>query len=177
MLELGSHTESVQVSAVTPLLESSNVSLGQVVDQRRLTELPIQVGNAEELVLLIPGVVNTTNLKARKTSFANAASQFSTDGGAQFSSEFTIDGVPNTFSAGSTPNNPVVAFQPPQFAVSEFKVQTSAFDAGVGHTPGALVNLITKSGTNEFHGEVHEWLINSALDAPTFFVNKAGLKK
>ena len=177
VLEVGSHTENVQVSAATPLLESSNVSLGQVVDQRRLTELPIQVGNAEELVLLTPGVVNTTNLKARKTSFANAASQFSADGGVQFSNEFTIDGVPNTFSAGSSPNNPVVAFQPPQSAVSEFKVQTSAFDATVGHTPGAVVNLITQSGTNEFHGEAHEWLINSALDAPTFFINKAGLKK
>lgn len=177
VLEVGSHTESVQVSAATPLLESSNVSLGQVVDQRRLTELPIQVGNAEELVLLTPGVVNTTNLKARKTSFANAASQFSADGGAQFSNEFTIDGVPNTFSAGSSPNNPVVAFQPPQSAVREFKVQTSAFDATVGHTPGAVVNLITQSGTNEFHGEAHEWIINSALDAPTFFVNKASLKK
>src|SRR5262245_40227278 len=134
-LQLGDRAESVTVSAAAPLLESATVSLGQVVDQRRLTELPIQAGNAEELVLLTPGVVNTTNLKARKASFNNAASQFSTDGGAQFSNEYTIDGVPNTFSVGSTPNNPVVAFQPPSSAVSEFKVQTSAFDATLGHTP------------------------------------------
>src|SRR5262249_33297834 len=72
---------------------------------------------------------------------------------------------------------PVVAFQPPQSAVSQFKVQTSAFDAGVGHTPGAVVNLITKSGTNRVHGELHEWLVNSAFDAPTFFLNRAGRQK
>lgn len=176
-LQVGSQTESVEVSAAAPLLETATVSIGQVVDQRRLTELPIQAGNAEELVLLTPGVVNTTNLKARKASFNNAASQFSTDGGAQFSNEYAIDGVANTFSVGSTPNNPVIAFQPPASAVSEFKVQTSAFDATLGHTPGAVVNLITKSGTSQFHGEAHEWLANSALDAPTFFVNRARLKK
>jgi hypothetical protein len=173
-MQIGDRTESVEVSAAAPLLESANVSLGQVVDQRRLTELPIQAGNAEELVLLAPGVVNTTNLKARKASFNNAASQFSTDGGAQFSNEYTIDGVPNTFAVGS---NPVVAFQPPQSAVSEFKVQTSAFDAAVGHTPGALVNLITKGGTSQVHGELHEWLVNGALDAPTFFLNRSGQPK
>jgi hypothetical protein len=173
-LQLGDRAESVSVTVAVPLLESSNVSLGQVVDQRRLTELPIQAGNAEELVLLTPGVVNTTNLKARKASFNNAASQFSTDGGAQFSNEFTIDGVPNTFAVGS---NPIVAFQPPQSAVSEFKVVTSAFDASLGHTPGSVVNLITKSGTSQFHGELHEWFVSSALDAPTFFVNRAGQPK
>jgi hypothetical protein len=173
-LQVGDRAESVEVTAAAPLLESATVSLGQVVDQRRLKELPIQAGNAEELVLLTPGVVNTTNLKARKASFNNAASQFSTDGGAQFSNEFTIDGVPNTFAVGG---NPIVAFQPPQSAVSEFKVQTSAFDAGVGHTPGAVVNLITRGGTSVFHGELHEWLVNSALDAPTFFLNRSNQEK
>lgn len=170
-LQVGNVAESVEVSAQTPLLESSNVAIGQVVDQRRMTELPIQAGNPDELVLLTPGVVNTTNLKARKASFNNAGSQFSTDGGAQFSNEYTIDGVPNTFSVGSTPNNAVVAFQPPQEAVSEFKVLTSAFDASAGHTPGAIVNLVTKSGTSQFHGEAHEWFANSALDARTFFIS------
>src|SRR5215469_10068157 len=176
-LQVGNVAERVEVTASTPLLESSNVSIGQVVDQRRMTELPIQAGNPDELVLLTPGVVNTTNLKARKASFNNAASQFSTDGGAQFSNEYSIDGVPNTFSVGSTPNNAVIAFQPPQSAVNEFKVETSAFDASVGHTPGALLNLTTKSGTSQYHGELHEWLANSALDAPTFFVNRSGQKK
>lgn len=176
-LQVGDRAESVEVSAGTPLLETATVSIGQVVDQRRLTELPIQAGNADELVLLTPGVVNTTNLKARKASFNNAASQFSTDGGAQFSNEYAIDGIPNTFSVGATPNNAVIALQPPQSAVSEFKVQTSAFDASLGHTPGAVINLISKGGTSRFHGEAHEWLVNSALDTNSSFVNHDGLNK
>ncbi len=170
-LQVGDVAEHIEVPAATPLLESSTVSIGQVVDQRRLTELPIQAGNAEELVLLAPGVVNTTNLRTRRTSFASAASQFRTDGNALYSNEYTIDGVPNTFASGDTP---LIAFQPPQSAVSEFKVQTSAFDATLGHTPGAVVNLVTKSGTNQYRGELHEWFSNSALDAPTFFANRAG---
>lgn len=170
-LEIGSVSERIQVSGATPLLEASNVSIGQVVDQRRIDELPLQAGNASQLTLLAPGVTNTTNLRARKTSFNSASSQFTTDGNAVYSNEYAIDGVPDTFATGG---NPLVAFQPPQAAVSEFKVQTSPFDAASGHTTGASINLITKSGTNEYHGELHEWFANSALDAPTFFQNLSG---
>jgi hypothetical protein len=173
-LEIGSASESVQVSAATPLLETANASAGQVVDQRRIDELPLQAGNASQLTLLTPGVTNGTNLRARKTSFNSASSQFTTDGNAMYSNEYSIDGVPDTFATGGTP---LVAFQPPQAAVSEFKVQTSAFDAASGHTSGAAINLITKSGTNEYHGEMHEWFANSALDAPTFFQNLSGGQK
>jgi len=171
-LEVGSATDTVEVKGGTPLLESSNVSIGQVMDQHRIENLPVQAGNANELVLLTPGVVNTTNLRQRKTSFNSASSQFTTDGNALYANEYTIDGVPDTFSNGG--NIPLIAFQLPQAAVSEFKVQTSSFDAGMGHTPGALLNVISKSGTNSYHGELHEWLINSALDSSTFFQNASG---
>lgn len=173
-LTVGDVTESVEVTASTPLLESSGVSLGQVIDQRRLTELPIQAGTAIELVMLAPGVTSTTALRVHRTSFNTASSQFSTDGNAQYSNEFTIDGVANTFATGSEPR---IAFQPPQDAVAEFKVQTAAYDAALGHTPGAVVNIITTSGTNTFHGALHEVFSNSALDAPTFFQNRSGGQK
>ena len=173
-LQVGDAAERVEVVATTPLLESSTVSVGQVVDGRRLLELPMQGSNPFEMVMLAPGVVNTTNLRAKKSSFGSASSQFRTNGGRQYSNEFTIDGVPNTFSAGDVPE---VAFQPPRSAVSEFKVQTTAFDASLGHTAGAVVNVITKSGSNQFHGDLHHWFSHSALDASTFFQNRAGEKK
>ena len=173
-MSVGDVAERVEVTAAAPLLESSSVSLGQVVDQRRLTELPVQAGTALELVMLSPGVASTTPLRVRRTSFNTASSQFSTDGNAQYSNEFTIDGIPNTFATGSEPR---VAFQPPQAAVAEFKVQTAAYDAGVGHSPGAVVNIITSGGTNQFHGSLHEVFSNAALDAPTFFQNRSGAKK
>jgi hypothetical protein len=171
-LEIGSATETVEVKGGAPLLETANVSLGQVVQERQIQELPIQAGNANELVLLAPGVVNSTNLRQRKSSFNSASSQFTSNGNALYSNEYTIDGVPNTFFNGGS--NPLIAFQLPENAVSEFKVQTSGFDAAVGHTPGAVLNTVSKSGTNDFHGELHEWIINSALDASTFFQNASG---
>jgi hypothetical protein len=171
-LEIGSAAETVEVKGGTPLLETSNVSIGQVVEERQIQDLPLQAGNANELVLLAPGVVNSTNLRQRKSSFNSASSQFTTDGNQLYSNEYSIDGIPDTFFNGG--GSPLIAFQLPENAVSEFKVQTSSFDASVGHTPGAVLNTVSKGGTNEYHGEVHEWMINAALDADTFFQNASG---
>jgi hypothetical protein len=81
--------------------------------------------------------------------------------------------VSNTYSDGTSPR---VAFSPPQTAIQEFKVQTSAFDASIGHTLGSVVNVSTKSGTNDLHGELHWWSRNAAFDAPTIFQNRANQK-
>ena len=116
-LTVGDVSQVLEVSGATPLLETSNVSLGQVVDQRRLVDLPIASGNVAELVLLAPGTTNATDLRSRKAAFNNGPSQVTTDGNAQYSNEFAIDGVPNTFASGSSPR---IAFSPPQGALSEF---------------------------------------------------------
>jgi hypothetical protein len=171
-LEIGASTETVEVKGGTPLIEASNVTLGQVIGEKQIQDLPIQAGNANELVLLTPGVVNSTNLRQRKSSFNSASSQFTTNGNALYANEYTIDGVPDTFFNGGS--NPLIAFQLPENSVSEFKVQTSSFDSTTGHTPGAVLNTVTKSGTNQVHGEMHEWMINSRLDASTFFQNASG---
>src|SRR5919206_942316 len=147
--------------------------MAQRVNNRRIQDLPLFAGNAMDLVHLAPGTVNGTNLRLRKAPFNNAPSQFATDGGGNYNNEFTIDGVSNLYSDGTQPR---VAFSPPQTSIAEFKVQTSAFDATVGHTLGSVVNLSTKGGTNAFHGEAHEWLRHSMFDAPTIFQNRAGQK-
>ena len=172
-LEVGAATETIQVTETTPLLATTDASLGQIIDERRVLELPQFAGNAMDLVHLAPGTVNGTNLRLRKAGFNSAPSQFSTDGGGNNQNEFSIDGVSNTFSDGTAPR---VAFSPPQTAISEFKVQTAAFDAALGHTMGSTVNVSTKSGTNTLHGEAHEWFRHSALDAPTVFQNRSGQK-
>ena len=170
-LAIGEVTEVVEVSSETPLLMVSDVNLGQVVDQRRIEELPLFAGNAMDLVHLAPGTVNGTNLRLRKAPFNAAPSQFGTNGGGNNTNDFTIDGVVNVYSDGTAPR---VAFSPPQTAIAEFKVQTSAFDASTGFSLGASVNVTTKSGTNAVHGELHHWLRHSKLDAPTIFQNRAG---
>ncbi|MFN7939072.1 MAG: carboxypeptidase regulatory-like domain-containing protein [Bryobacteraceae bacterium] len=172
-LQIGATSEVVEVNATTPLLSTAEASLGQVIDERRVLELPQFAGNAMDLVHLAPGTVNGTNLRLRKAGFNSAPSTFSTDGGGNNQNEFSIDGVSNTYSDGTAPR---VAFSPPQTAIQEFKVQTSAFDASLGHTMGSTVNVSTKSGTNQLHGEAHEWFRHSALDAPSIFQNRSGQK-
>ncbi len=172
-LQVGQTTETIEVKDTTPLLSTAEASLGQVIDERRVLELPQFAGNAMDLVHLAPGVINATDMRLRKAGFNSAPSQFSTDGGGSNQNEFSIDGVSNTYSDGTAPR---VAFSPPQFAISEFKIQTTTFDAALGHTMGSTVNVSIKSGTNQLHGEMHEWFRHSALDAPTIFQNRSGQK-
>ncbi len=170
---LGDVAETINVHADTPLLATAEASLGQVVDERRILELPLFSGNAMEFALLAPGTVNGTDMRLRKAAFNNAPSQFSTDGSGLFNNEFTIDGVTNTFSDSV---NVRVAFSPPQASIGEFKVETTAYDASLGHTTGSVVNVSTKGGTNELHGSAWWWLRHSALDTPDIFQNRSGQK-
>jgi carboxypeptidase family protein len=171
-LEVGNVSETIEVSATTPLLDTASPSLGQVIDQRRVQELPLLAGNPTEMALLAPGVANLTDMRLRKASANNALSQVGTGGNGIYNNEFTIDGVPNTFAFGSQGR---VAFSPPVYAVREFKIQTAPFDASVGHTIGAVTNISTANGENSFHGEAHLWERNAGFDAPNFFNNKNGM--
>lgn len=172
-LTVGNVSEIMEVKAETPLLSTGESSLGQVVDERRIQELPLFAGNAMDLVHLAPGTVNGTNLRLRKAPFNSAPSQFSSDGGGNNSNDFTIDGVANVYSDGTAPR---VAFSPPQTSIGEFRIQTATFDAQAGFTIGSVVNVNTKGGTNELHGELHWWIRNSALDSKTVFQNRNGQK-
>src|SRR3954465_1123940 len=169
-LTVGDAAESVEATAETPLLSTAEASLGQVVDERRVMELPIFSGNAMEFTLLAPGTVNGTDMRLRKAAFNNAPSQFSTDGSGLFNNEFNIDGITNTFSDSV---NVRVAFSPPQASIQEFKVQTSSFDASSGHTMGSVVNINSKGGSSGFHGSPWWWLRPSDLDSPTIFQNRS----
>jgi hypothetical protein len=93
-LEVGSASETIEVTGGTPLFETSSVSAGQVQEQYNIDNLPVQAGNANELVLLTPGVTNSTNLRQRKSSFNSASSQFTTNGNQLYSNAYTIDGIP-----------------------------------------------------------------------------------
>ncbi len=168
-LEVGNQTETVQVTAETPLLDTVDASLGQVINERQIAELPSFGGAPYNLALLSPGMINTTNLRVRYVGTPAAQSDFAVDGTGQRNSDFTIDGVPNSLDKG-------IVFVPPQMSVSEFKVQSLSYDASIGHTAGALVNVSLKSGTNDLHGEGHFFYRNKVFDTPTIFQNRAGQK-
>lgn len=174
-LEVGSAAETVEVSGAAPLLESGTASVGTFMDSRRLQELPQRGGNPMELARLAPQVVNLTNLRALKASSPSGTSQMAVAGGPRFSTEFQIDGISNT-TADLGDGRVRVAFIPPSSAVSEFRMEVSPYDSTFGHTPGATVNISTKSGTNQLHGDLRYWFRNSALDAPNWFENRNGVR-
>ena len=169
-LEVGAIAEAVTVTATAAVVDRSTAELGQVVDARRISELPIREGSPVELVILAPGVTVTTDLRSRKAAFNNGLSQFSTDGGGEKKNDFTIDGVSNVA-------NDRVAYSPPSASVEEFKIHTTSYDAAIGNTMGAVVNLVTKSGTNTLHGQVYEWFRGSKLDARNYFDTRSGSPK
>ena len=161
-LKVGALTDEVTVTAVAATLDRTTAELGQVVDARRIAELPIREGSPVELVVLAPGVTVTTDLRSRKAAFNNGLSQFSSDGSGEKRNDFTIDGISNVA-------NDRVAYSPPSASVEEFKIHTTSYDAAIGNTMGAVVNLVTKSGTNSLRGQVYEWFRGSALDARNYF--------
>jgi hypothetical protein len=172
-LTVGAVTERVEVTAGTPLLDTASASLGQVVDARRIQELPIAAGNALELTLLAPGMIEPSKFTWKAAwNFRNIAS----DGNPSFTTEYQIDGVSNTFAEGNTGRNRY-AFAPPAAAIGEFKMQTTPYDASIGHTMSSVVNVSTASGTNEFHGQGYWFTKSSRFDAANFFNNKNNTPK
>src|SRR5205807_473350 len=160
----------VTVTGETPLLELASGSAGQVIDEKRISLMPLSDGNPFVLARLVPGVAYTGDLKFSRPFDNGGTSSINADGSTG-GNEFSLDGSPNMA------NGRRVAFVPPAGAVAEFKVQTATFDAADGHTAGAIVNVTLKSGTNRLKGEVYEYLRRDALEATDFFLLKAGLPK
>ena len=175
-LEIGSIAETVEVRAGTPLLETASGTIGQVMDERRMLELPQKGGNPLELQRLVPGVVNLTNVRTMKSSSPSGTSQSSVNGTGTNQTLFNIDGVSNSSNDGGG-GKLRVAFIPPSSAIVGFKMESNPYDASVGHVFGPVINITTKGGANEPHGSVYYWAKNSAFDAMNFFSNKAGLGK
>src|SRR2546425_2613198 len=172
-LEVGSVSESVTVTADAPVLETASATAGQVIDRRRISELPLSDGNPFTLVRLAPGIGYVGDLKFSRPFDNNGSSDFIADGVPRAGGhEFTLDGVPNTDDNGSSGNR--VAFIPPADAVQEFKVETVSFDAQQAHGAGATVNVALKTGTNTLHGTLYEFIRNDVLSANDYFLNRAG---
>lgn len=169
-LQVGEVTTSVQVESAAPLLNTTSANLGQVIDNRYIDSLPLINRQVMLLAYMTPGVTGTTGSysSSETTNFTAVGTRNST-------SEIMVDGQstssPEQNSGITTVSGP---YPPSVEAVEEFKVQTSFFSAEFGNTGGAIVNLITKSGTNQFHGSGYWYYRNAVLNANGFFSNRAG---
>lgn len=171
-LEIGDVGETITVTADAPALETTSGSMGQVVDARRVAELPIPHGDPFKLIGLAAGVSFSRDPRLDRPFEPTHIVGYSIDGTRANRSDVTIDGVPSTSTANA--GEVIASFVPPQDLVQEFKVQTATFDAQFGNTEGGVTNLSIKSGSNRFHGTAYWTKMPPGLFANDFFANKAG---
>lgn len=183
-MTLGAASETIEVKAGAPLVNAESATVSTLVDHELVSNLPLNGRSFQTLILLTPGVV------ANITSFQDQG-QFSVNGQHADANYFTVDGVSANFgvtgygpmvqtAGGALPalsaaggTNSLVSVD----AMQEFRVQTSSFAPEYGRTPGAQISIVTRSGSNEFHGTAFEYFRNDKLDARDWFINNNGLKK
>ncbi len=172
-MQVGEVTQTVEVTGETPLLQTETSSLGQIVDEREATELPLNGRNIFNLAFVAPSVVpqgNSYGTPVGKNPFDFANFQVGGSFGNQ-SAEY-LDGQP--LNIGYI-NLPLII--PTQDSIGEFKVQYNNVGPEWGKFSGGVINFSTRSGSNEWHGTAYEYLRNKVLNANQFFANAAGIKR
>jgi hypothetical protein len=168
-LRVGEAAESVEVTDAAPLLETETSELGQVVDAKRVENLPLNGRNFAQLALLTAGTAPSEPGARDENSFG-----FSANGGRSLQNNFLLDGIDNNSNLPDLLNETNYVIQPSVEALQEFKVQTNAYSAEFGRGNGAIVNAAIISGTNQLHGGGWEFVRNEKFDARNYFdpVNK-----
>lgn len=172
-LQTGNLTEAVEVSAATPLLQTTNSSRGSVIDERKIVDLPLNGRDYNQLALLSPGVLPGTP----RLASVNFKGVLNVNGNRTFNNVFLLDGVDNISYSNSFRGENVQLVQPSIEALQEFKIQTNAYSAEYGRSSGAVINATIKSGTNTLRGSAYEFMRNDALDANNFFSQRLGAPK
>jgi hypothetical protein len=174
-LEVGAMSETVEIVASTPLVQSNSSDLSTTVQEEQIKALPLNGRNFVSLTRTVPGVMRGipgSNIDGAGSLAWRASAAFSANGQRPRDNNYMLDGVDNNETWLQT----VVVFPSPD-AIDEFKLQTSTYSAEFGKSLGGVVNLQIKSGANQYHGSAFEFLRNDAFDANNFFNNRAGRPK
>jgi hypothetical protein len=163
-LKVGATSQQVEVTADAPLVEKTSTYLGKTVGEREVLDLPLNGRHFTQLGTLQPGVVPITPGLALAGGSLRDGQAYAVNGQRPESNNFLIDGADNF-------NNVDGGFvmEPPVDAIAEFRILTSTANAEFGHSDGSTTNIITRSGTNSYHGSLWEFLRNDAFDAKSFF--------
>src|SRR5215472_15718335 len=165
-LQVGAASQNIVVTEEVPLVETTNASLGSIVSQQQVSDLPLNGRNYLDLTLLQTGVLNVASEQGTPGGIGGA--EFVSNGATPRSNNFMLDGaiVVNGFGL-----NPASASGSTLGAdgIKELRVITNLFSAEYGPTMGSQTTMVSKGGTNQFHGDVFEYLRNGALDAKNFF--------
>ena len=172
-LQPGAVSETVEVTSAAPVLQSQDASVGQVIDQRSVNDLPLNGRNFTFLAQLAAGV-NTPQADTRGNAGSGA---FTANGNRPAQNNYMLDGIDNNSDTVDFLNGTNFVVLPPVDAIQEFKVQTSDFSAEYGRSGAAVLNATIKSGTNQFHGAAWEFFRNDKLDAPDYFEDAGHVPK
>jgi len=161
-LQVGTAIETVEVTGAPPLVDTISTQLGAVVNERAVSELPLAQRDTYQLLQLQPGV--QSQLGVDNLYGSDRAGVVSVNGGRGRDNNFTVNGGDGNDQFANLP-----AIQPSPDSIAEFRVLTNTFDAEYGRNSGAVINVVTKSGENEFHGNFYEFFRNQNLNAKGFF--------
>lgn len=170
IMELGEVTETIEVTGAAPIMQTQEASVGGVVNETELQRLPVNQRNFTRLILLMPGTSSRRRSQARGTG-ESGTNLYSVNGGRPQDNNYTLDGVDSNMQMMNSPG-----ISPPMDAIQEFKVATNT-GSEFARSAGANVSMVLKSGTNELHGTLYEFLRNDNFDANEFFANRSGLPK
>lgn len=172
-LDVGTPQETVTVTAEAAQLNTNDSNLGQTIDRKRVDELPSVHGDPYYLINLTPGVAYTGSTRLDRPFEPTHIANFAMGGARGIRSDLLIDGAPSTATANAF--EVIASYVPPTDATQEFRVQTSTYDAQFGNTEGGVTSIVTKGGTNDFHGTAYYWTEPGGLSANDFFGNSKGL--
>ena len=171
-LKVGQSSQVVEVTSATPVLMTESADVGGVLEAQQINDLPLNGRRYSDLALLEAGIqrnqVNTNN---------QAPDRFSSNGNLETQNYFSLDGIDNNSGSTNLQESSVQVIQPPPDALQEFRIQTRTYSAEFGTSAGAVINASVKSGTNQFHGDIWEFLRNSSLDANSYFNNLNGVPR
>jgi hypothetical protein len=163
-MQLGQNQEVVDVTAEAPLVDTSSTQLGAVVNNRSVNELPLNARDSYQFLQLQPGVQSQLGSSGGTFYGSDSAGSVSVNGGRSRANNFSVNGGDANDQFVNLPT-----IQPTPDAIEEFRVISNTFDAEYGRNSGAVVNVVTKSGTNQWHGNVYEYFRNKVLNAQGYF--------
>ena len=163
-MQIGGTQEVIDVTSEAPLVDTTSTQLGAVVNNRSVNELPLNARDTYQFLQLQPGVQSQLGSSGGTFYGSTDAGAVSVNGGRSRSNNFSVNGGDANDQFVNLPT-----IQPTPDAIDEFRVISNTFDAEYGRNSGAVVNVVTKSGTNQWHGDVYEYFRNTVLNAQGFF--------
>src|SRR6266568_1885491 len=171
-LQPGATQETVEVTSEAPLVDTTSTQLGAVVDDRSVSQLPLNARDTYQFLQLQPGVTSTVGTGNQIVYGSDKAGSVSVNGGRGRANNFSVNGGD---ANDQFVNLPTV--QPSPDSIAEFRVLTNTFDPEYGRNSGSVVNVVTKSGTNQFHGNMYEFFRNTVLNANAYCFSADGCPK